>query len=422
METTDHIGGANGPTAHAPGNVETAATRPPDPQSDSAAERYLARLIHAWQTPDNEELMRRQVANFRLDTVFVQPMIHAAVGVPEAAESLGRMLEAIPDLRATPGRWAVHGDTAFIELEMNGTFARKPISWRLVDRFTLEGDLVVDRETYFDSRPLMTSMSRPRGWPTLWRAGMMPALRPKGPESPALRWPSRRTPEPVAEGVWRVRGGRPKIMNVYLVRDGDGVMLFDAGIKSMRESVLSAAAPLGGVTRILLGHAHIEHRGVAAAMGVPVLCHPAERPYAEGDGGAGYMNPSQLNPVRRLAMTAMAARWDGGPVTISETVEEGDEIAGFRVVHLPGHAPGQIGLWRDSDGLALTTDCFFTVNLANGRPVPVEAPPPALSHDIDQARDSMRKLAALEPRAAWPGHADPLLGRVRERLENAASA
>ena len=32
----------------------------------------------------------------------------------------------------------------------------------------------------------------------------------------------------------------------------------------------------------------------------------------------------------------------------------------------------------------------------------------------------MRKLAALEPRAAWPGHAEPLTGDVRAQLERAA--
>ena len=32
----------------------------------------------------------------------------------------------------------------------------------------------------------------------------------------------------------------------------------------------------------------------------------------------------------------------------------------------------------------------------------------------------MRKLAALEPAAAWPGHAKPVTGDVRAQLERAA--
>ena len=93
-------------------------------------------------------------------------------------------------------------------------------------------------------------------------------------------------PEPVADGVWVVRGGFPtKAMNVYLVRDGDGVMLFDAGIKAMTDAVAAAGASLGGITRVLLGHGHPDHRGVAPFLGVPVLCHADNRADAEGDGG-----------------------------------------------------------------------------------------------------------------------------------------
>jgi glyoxylase-like metal-dependent hydrolase (beta-lactamase superfamily II) len=39
----------------------------------------------------------------------------------------------------------------------------------------------------------------------------------------------------------------------------------------------------------------------------------------------------------------------------------------------------------------------------------------------EQARASIRKLAALEPSAAWPGHGDAVTGDVRGRLEGAAS-
>ena len=44
---------------------------------------------------------------------------------------------------------------------------------------------------------------------------------------------------------------------------------------------------------------------------------------------------------------------------IDDTVAEGDEVAGFRVHHFPGHAPGLIGLWRESDRLALVSDTVY---------------------------------------------------------------
>jgi steroid delta-isomerase-like uncharacterized protein len=228
-------------------------------------------------------------------------------------------------------------------------------------------------------------------------------------------------PEPVADGVWVVRGGFPmKTMNVYLVRDGDGVMLFDAGIKAMTSAVAAAGASLGGITRVLLGHGHPDHRGVAPGLGAPVLCHPDNREDAEGDGGMRYFDFGKLKPYARPVFPFLLRMWDGGPVTIADTVSEGDEIAGFEVVALPGHAPGLIGLWRAADRLALVSDCFYTLDPQTGVHGHPRVPHAAFNHDTEQARASIRKLAAMEPAAAWAGHADPLTGDVKTQLERAA--
>src|SRR5204862_113006 len=80
------------------------------------------------------------------------------------------------------------------------------------------------------------------------------------------------------------------------------------------------------------------------------------------------------------------------------TVSEGDDVAGFRVVHIPGHAPGQIALWRESDRVALTTDGFYTLDRW-GRDSDAHVPFGPYNLDTEQARESIRKLAALEPAA-----------------------
>src|SRR5215218_7577947 len=213
-------------------------------------------------------------------------------------------------------------------------------------------------------------------------------------------------PEPVADGVWVVRGGFPsKEMNVYLVRDGDGVLAYDAGIKAMADAVAAACASLGGLTRIVLGHGH-----------------PDAREDAEGDGGFRYFDFGKLKPYARVAYPYLLRMWDGGPVQIAGTVAEGDGVAGFEVVALPGHAPGLIGLWRAADRLALVSDCFYTLDPQTGRHGPPRVAHQAFNLDTEQARASIRKLAALEPAAAWPGHAEPVTGDVRAQLERAAAA
>lgn len=230
-------------------------------------------------------------------------------------------------------------------------------------------------------------------------------------------------PEQIAEGVWVVRGGFPlRTMNVYLLADGDGVTVFDAGISAMTPAVAKAGARLGGIRRVVLGHADVDHRGAAGGLHAPVFCHPADRAAAESpESLRDYWDVSRLDRYGRLIYPRIFYIWDGGAVEVSGTVDEGDEVAGFSVLHLPGHAPGLIGLFRDSDRLALVSDCFYTLDPQTGLKGQTRVPHPAFNLNTEQARDSMRKVAALEPSAAWAGHADPVTGDVRRELEAAAS-
>jgi glyoxylase-like metal-dependent hydrolase (beta-lactamase superfamily II) len=234
--------------------------------------------------------------------------------------------------------------------------------------------------------------------------------------------------EKVAEGVWLLRGDLGKSMNVYFIEDGDGVVQFDAGTKAMTKATRAAGEELGGVKRIVLGHAHCDHRGTAPSMGVPVYCHPDEVEDAESDAAIdSYMELSELPMARaRLAYPLLMRRWDGGPVGIDGTVEEGDEVAGFRVIHFPGHARGLIGLWRESDRLAIVSDVVYLIDsLRLGKPLPdgedAVVPHPAFGWNADKTKESAHKLAALDPVVVAAGHAEPLRGEnLRETLDRAA--
>jgi glyoxylase-like metal-dependent hydrolase (beta-lactamase superfamily II)/predicted ester cyclase len=230
--------------------------------------------------------------------------------------------------------------------------------------------------------------------------------------------------ERVADGVWLLRGGMPRTMNVYFLEDeGGGVTLFDAGIRQMTSAVATAAGPLGGVNRVVLGHADVDHRGAAAGLGAPVFCHPAERAAAEeGEAQRDYHRTDLLRIPSRWVYPKLLEYWNSGPLEIAGTVEDGDDVNGFRVVHLPGHAPGLIALFRESDRLALTTDAFYVVDVDTSRPQEPAPAVDAFNQDTAQARESIRKLAALDPAVCWPGHLGPLEGDVRAQLERAAGA
>ena len=115
----------------------------------------------------------------------------------------------------------------------------------------------------------------------------------------ARAWIQGSEPERIAEGVWLVRGGIPKMMNVYLIEDEGGVTVFDCGVSDMAAPLAAAAARLGGIKRIVLGHADADHRGAAPGLNAPVYCHPADRAAAESRGLLpGLLGPREARSAR----------------------------------------------------------------------------------------------------------------------------
>jgi glyoxylase-like metal-dependent hydrolase (beta-lactamase superfamily II)/predicted ester cyclase len=352
------------------------------------------------------------------------------VSAPEGVRAyIGGLLDALPDLRFEIVSTTTQDERCAVQWRLTGTFAGPgsmlglqptghPIAVEGIDLLTIRDGVIQSNDAFPDS------IAVPR------QIGMMPAQgstadqRMMGAFNAKTRLTSRLAGGEaglVAEGVWVVQG-QPGRCNVYLIEEDGGVTMFDAGARTMVRAVASAGARLGGIRRIVLGHAHTDHRGVAPALGVPVLCHPAEVEDAEGSGGFRYWPEGLAGlpvPLRQAHRLMHRYAWDGGPVEISGTVSEGDEVAGFRVLDVPGHAPGQIALWRESDRLALTSDCFYTIDMWGRNSTP-RVPEAIYNFDTDQARASMRKLAQLEPATAWPGHARPLTGDVRSQLEHAA--
>jgi len=239
-----------------------------------------------------------------------------------------------------------------------------------------------------------------------------------------LRAPGSPTIERAADGVWLVRGGMPRTMNVYLLEEPQGgVTLFDAGIKGMAQGLRAAAERFGGIKRIVLGHGHTDHRGSAPRLDAPVYCHPDEVQDAEGSGGFRYWPSLFFSDLPRSARILHPFLhtyvWDGGPVKIAGTVGEGDDVCGFRVVHAPGHAPGLIVLWRESDRLALASDLIYTIDM-RGRPGDAHMPNDTYNWDSAKARESARKIAELEPAVLWAGHGNAVTGDVASVLRRVA--
>jgi glyoxylase-like metal-dependent hydrolase (beta-lactamase superfamily II)/predicted ester cyclase len=389
-----------------------------------------------------------QIVNSYLDALDARDLDKAvgfwAKGGLERIKPLGEFTAPDGLREFFGGIWASIPDSGFERIEIFGAGDHVAVRWRSTgtfcgapfqgieptgarldfegcDLFTVKDGLIRENNVYYDGAEFAR------------QAGLLPP-RDSAAEQRMTSLVNARTRlfrrlfspkvERVADGVWVVRGGFPvKSMNVYLIEDDGGVTMFDAGIEDMTRGLGSIAAQMGGLKRIVLGHGHGDHRGAAPGLGAPVFCHPDEVADAEGDGGEHYFDLSKLRRASaRFLMPRFLKRWDGGPVKIEGTIKEGDEIAGFEVVHLPGHAPGLIGLWRKSDRLALVSDTTYTLDPETGRHGPPRVPHAAFNKDTEQARASIRKLAALDPAAVWPGHADAVTGDVRRQLERAADS
>ena len=342
------------------------------------------------------------------------------------------LFAAFPDFAMTRVQTVVQGDHVAVSWRATGTFMGpgsyhgiQPTGARIelegADLLRVEDGLIVRNDAFTDGMTVARQLGLmpPKDSPVEQR--MTKAFNARTRLARRLIVADA---ERIADGVWLVRGGLPiKGMNVYLLEEeGGGVCLFDAGIADMARGLAQTAGAMGGITRIVLGHAHADHRGAAAPLGAPVYCHSAEKAFAEGDGGFHTFDLSKLRFPNAQLYAWYLKRWDGGPVKVAGTFEEGDEVApGFKAVHVPGHSPGMVALFRERDGLALSSDTFYTVDaetLVKGGP---RLPHAAFTPDVEQARASIRKLAALRPSAAWPGHAKPITGDVAGQLEKAAS-
>jgi glyoxylase-like metal-dependent hydrolase (beta-lactamase superfamily II)/predicted ester cyclase len=353
-----------------------------------------------------------------------------AVGPNAVRAYFQELFAAFPDFALTVESTTAQDDRVAVHWKASGTMTGplwgvEPTGARVelegIDVLRVEGDRLVRNDAVPDSMSVARQIGLlpPAGSPTEQR---LFAAFNAGTRA-TRRAAASRDLERVADGVWVLRGGVPRLFNVFFLEDeGGGVTLFDAGIEVMARPLTAAAAPLGGINRVVLSHADADHRGAAAKLGAPIFIHPADKAAAESDSPTrDYHHIERLGVPARWVYPSLFRFWDGGAVEIAGTVEEGDDVSGFKVVHLPGHAPGLIGLFRERDRLALSADCFYALDIETTRKGPPRVPHRAFNQDEQQARESIRKLAALDPSTAWPAHADPVRGDVRGQLERAAA-
>jgi glyoxylase-like metal-dependent hydrolase (beta-lactamase superfamily II) len=224
---------------------------------------------------------------------------------------------------------------------------------------------------------------------------------------------------------------RPGHVHAYLLPLVDGYMLVDTGLGLPDASERWAAelselrAP---VSTIFLTHFHPDHLGAARDV----------RELTGARVVQGRLDAEQTRLVwENEAWSELLARWfhvNGVPGEVTEEligqgklvkpfirpvpdpelVEAGDHLDGWELVAAPGHADGQLTLFKD--GVLVAADHLLDPISPTVGLWPESRPDP-----LGDFLDSLRRTIELVPRVAYGGHGktitDPV-GRARELLEH----
>ena len=191
--------------------------------------------------------------------------------------------------------------------------------------------------------------------------------------------------------------------NCYVVGDeeaGTGVIV-DPGDEAARIALAVEQTNLE-ITQILITHAHIDHVGAVAALvdeySCPVLMHAEAEP--------------MLGQLPTQAMM-MGLRFGKVPAVDRHIEDEASiEVGGLqlRSLYTPGHAPGHIAFYIESEGLLLSGDTLFAGSV--GR---VDLP--GGSMEVLMRSIEERLLTLPDETRVYPGHG-PETTIGNERVHN----
>jgi glyoxylase-like metal-dependent hydrolase (beta-lactamase superfamily II) len=227
--------------------------------------------------------------------------------------------------------------------------------------------------------------------------------------------------ETVGDGVVRIT--EPHVdpflrANLYLVRGRDRDVLIDTGL-GLASLVRRLPRLFGRRVLAVATHRHFDHvGGLAEFDGVAVHRDDADA-VATGEVFASLViedyPPEELSGYDAPEMLLTALPHEGfdpatyrvEPVTPTLVLDDGDVLdLGERklsVLHLPGHTPGEIGLWEDETGTLFSGDCVYESGVLLD-----ELP----ESDIDDYVQSMERLRDLPVQVVHGGH-DDSFGRAR---------
>lgn len=201
---------------------------------------------------------------------------------------------------------------------------------------------------------------------------------------------------------------------VYAIKDDDGLTLVDTGLARMSGRIVrqlnAAGYALTDVKRILITHAHIDHGGGAHRMqkvsGAQLMAPALE---------AGAMRGEDELPRPKNRRFSVMPQQFFRPSTVQRELNDGDEIAGVLgglvAVATPGHTLGHLSFWSPSRQVLFTGDVILHT-------LGISLPMGPVSVDMALNRQSVKRIAGLEPDALLFGHGPAITSGAAQRLHD----
>lgn len=203
----------------------------------------------------------------------------------------------------------------------------------------------------------------------------------------------------LADDLWILSGHPRHAINVYVIGD----VLIDAATRRAGRRILRQIEGRG-ITAHALTHAHPDHQGasheICEKLGIPLWC-------GEHDADAMEQGTIPQTQPDHFVNRVIDRFWLGPPHPVARRLQEGDEVAGFQVLHVPGHSAGHVAFWRESDRALILGDVVNNLDTFTGLPG-LRVPKAIFTPDPARNRESARRLAALEPELVCFGHGAPL--------------
>jgi glyoxylase-like metal-dependent hydrolase (beta-lactamase superfamily II) len=164
------------------------------------------------------------------------------------------------------------------------------------------------------------------------------------------------------ELIWARNSKEFFFSNSILIHDSTSPTLVDP---SANFSYLEHLASQKLVKQVLNTHYHADHRSLNGLFRVHAhyLCHPLDKPYMSLENYLKYADPEKDSDYVRW-LQGIFSSLDIQDPTFHRTLKEGELVPladqEVRVVHLPGHTPGHIGLFFKEVDLLFTADVDLT--------------------------------------------------------------